>query len=225
MTDTINKNQTCALGNCEKHAHRIIKIAVSGSAATGFLTGEDLTQCENLGREIVKQGAQLITGATTGVPIWAAKGAKAEGGVSIGLSPATGEKEHVTLYGLPLEYMDFIMYTGFGYVGRDILMTRTADAIIIGPGRIGTIHEFTVAFEDKKPIGILTGPWDTHEIIKEIIEKSHRKEEHKMIVFESDPAKLIAAVMKFAQIAKSDNDNHKMIRPFDPNGINEHQGL
>ena len=225
MSEEIKNNSTCSLGNCEKHAHRIIKIAVSGSAATGHLTEADLNLCEELGREIVRQGAQIITGATTGVPIWAAKGAKAEGGVSVGLSPATGEKEHTTLYGLPLEYMDFIMYTGFGYVGRDILMTRAADAIVIGPGRIGTIHEFTVAFEDKKPIGILTGPWDTHTIIKEIIEKSHRKDEHNMIVFDSDPKRLIEQVIKFAQIAKADGDEMQMIRPFDPNGINEHQAL
>ena len=36
-------------------------------------------------------------------------------------------------------------------------MTRTSDAIFLGCGRIGTIHEFTIAFEDNKPIGILEG--------------------------------------------------------------------
>ncbi|MBI3632545.1 MAG: LOG family protein [Candidatus Vogelbacteria bacterium] len=217
--------RTCELGNCEKHAHRIIKIAVSGSAATTHLTGDDMKMCEEIGREVARQGATIITGATTGVPIWAAKGAKLEGGTSVGLSPASGEREHVELYKLPLEYMDFIMYTGFGYVGRDILMTRTADAVIIGPGRIGTIHEFTVAFEDKKPIGILQGPWDTDKILAEIIEKSHRKDEHKMIVFDPSPKVLVEKVIKFVQQMKIDELGHPQIRAFDPNALGEHNGL
>ena len=215
----------CELGNCEKHAHRKIKIAVSGSAATTHLSGEDMKVCEEIGREIARQGASIVTGATTGVPIWAAKGAKLEGGVSVGLSPANGEREHVELYKLPLEYMDFIMYTGFGYVGRDILMTRTADAIIIGPGRIGTIHEFTVAFEDKKPMGILQGPWDTADLIAEIIEKSHRKDEHKMIVFDSNPKTLVEKVIKFVEQMKIDEPGQPQIRDFDPNALGVHNGL
>ena len=56
-----------------------------------------------------------------------------------------------------MEYLDIIIYTGAGYSGRDLLMTRTSDAIFLGCGRIGTIHEFTIAFEDNKPIGILEG--------------------------------------------------------------------
>lgn len=225
MEEKTQFGSVCSLGDCEKHAHRRIKIAVSGSASTGYLTGEDLKICEEVGREIARQGASIVTGATTGVPIWAAKGAKLEGGISVGLSPASGEAEHVGLYKLPLEYMDFIMYTGFGYVGRDILMTRTADAIIIGPGRIGTIHEFTVAFEDKKPIGILVGPWDTDEILRDIIDKSHRKDEHKQIVFDSNPKTLVEKVIKFAEQNKVEELGRAPIREFDPNSLSVHNGL
>src|SRR3989344_8207347 len=103
-----------------RHEHFKIKIAVAGAAETEHLPEEALTLAKEVGAEIVRQGAVLVTGATTGVPFWAARGAKEEGGVSIGISPAFGEREHVEGYGLPLDYMDIIMYTGQGYSGRDI---------------------------------------------------------------------------------------------------------
>jgi ATP-dependent exoDNAse (exonuclease V) beta subunit len=76
--------------------------------------------------------------------------------------------------------MDWIIYTGFGYPGRDLLITRSSDAVICGCGRIGTIHEFTVAFEDGKPIGVLTSDdWETDEIIKTMMQSKSWKEGHK----------------------------------------------
>lgn len=204
-----------------KHGHLKIKVAISGAAETSFLTNENLKLCENLGREVILQGAVLVSGATTGVPLWAAKGAKLEGGMSIGMSPATSEQEHVELYKLPLEFMDFIVYTGFGYVGRDILLTRTCDAVLIGPGRIGTLHEFAVAFEDKKPMGILTGDWDTDDIIREVILKSHRADEHKEIVFDSDPKTLVAKVLELVEGKKIDERKNYSPGAFDPNSISD----
>lgn len=188
----------------DKHANLKIKIAVSGSAATDHLSTTNAFEvCKELGREIVRQGAICITGATTGVPIWSARGAKEANGMSIGLSPASGPSEHVNLYKLPLEYMDLIIYTGFGYVGRDMLMTRTSDAVIIGPGRIGTIHEFVVAFEDQKPIGILEGDWDTDETIKTIIERSRRQDHNPKIVFDDNPKTLVE---KLVELVKKDKE-------------------
>ncbi len=78
-----------------------------------------MERAKELGREIARQGAVLVTGATTGFPMWAAMGAKEVGGISIGFSPASTEREHIEAYKLPLDYMDLIVYTGFGYPGRD----------------------------------------------------------------------------------------------------------
>ena len=157
-----------------KHGHNQIKVCVSGAAETGYCGIGALDKAKELGREIARHGAVLVTGATTGFPFWVAMGVKEEGGISVGISPAASEHEHTEVYKLPLDYMDLIIYTGFGYSGRDILLTRSADAVICGCGRIGTIHEFTVAFEDKKPIGIFEGPWETSEELKMILEKGHR---------------------------------------------------
>ncbi len=186
-----------------KHEHLKIKLAVSGAADTTGCGEESLHAARELGREIVRHAAVLITGATTGFPFWSAMGAKDENGISVGLSPASSEKEHIEMYKLPVDYMDLIIYTGAGYPGRDLLMTRTSDAIFLGCGRIGTIHEFTIAFEDKKPIGILEGDWKTDDIIKEMIAESHRAADNPYIVYDKDPKKLVERVLDIVYSLKT----------------------
>ena len=175
--------------------HNQIKICVSGAAETAHCGINAFDLGKAIGREIVNQGAVITTGATTGFPMWAAIGAKEADGFSIGFSPAASEKEHIEVYNLPVDFMDVIVYTGFGYSGRDLILTRSADAVIFGCGRIGTIHEFTISFEDEKPIGILEGEWKTDEVIKTILKNAHRGGEDR-IVFDSDPRALIERVLQ-----------------------------
>lgn len=184
------------------------KICVSGAAETGHFQSDVLKIAEELGKEIARHDCILVEGATTGFPFWSAKGAKEEGGIVIGFSPATSEKNHVEQFKLPLDYHDVIVYTGFDYSGRNLILTRASDAVIVGPGRLGTINEFTIAFEDKKPIGILEGDWETDEVLKLLIEKSHRSEEMKdKIVFSSNPKELIEKILEIIKI----NKNHYYI--------------
>jgi uncharacterized protein (TIGR00725 family) len=178
----------------------VVKIAVSGAAETAFSGLDAFEKAKELGREIAKHGAIITTGATTGFPLYAAMGAKDECGFSIGFSPAANDREHVEVYKLPLDYMDVVVYTGFGYAGRDLLLVRSSDAVIVGPGRIGTLNEFAVAFEDHRPIGILEGSWETDEILRHIIEASHRPNEK--IFFDSDPKALVEKLIEVAQKQK-----------------------
>ncbi len=177
-----------------KQAHLQLKLCVSGAAETGHCGIDAYDKGVELGRQIAKHGAIIVTGATTGFPLWSAMGAKQAGGFSIGFSPANTEKEHVESFNLPIEYMDMIVYTGFGYPGRDLILTRASDAVFFGCGRIGTIHEFTIAFEDKKPIGILESDWETDEVIKNIIDNGHRPNDR--ILFDSDPKALVEKVIE-----------------------------
>lgn len=170
--------------------HLKYKIAISGAAETGHCGPKVLDLTKELGRQIALQGAVLVTGATTGAPYWAAIGAKEAGGFVIGVSPAATEVEHVKKYHLPLDYHDMIVYTGFGYSGRNVFMTRAADGVIISCGRMGTINEFTIAFEDEKPIGILTSAgWMTDDIIKKIIDEAHRG--RGKVVWDDNPERLV----------------------------------
>lgn len=196
------------LRNNNKKNHLIPKIGVSGAADMGFLNEDVYLSAKEVGREIVKQGAILITGATTGFPYWTAVGCKEESGVSVGFSPASNEEEHVSVYRLPVDYMDFIVYTGFGYNGRDLLFTRSCDAVIIGPGRIGTLHEFAVCYEDQKPLGILTSnEWETGDLLKVFIEKSHRPNTH--VIFDTDPKRLVQRLLDMLPKEKKHNHVYK----------------
>ncbi len=186
-----------SINNIFKHGHNQIKIGVSGAAETGHCGVDALEKAKELGREIARHGAVLVTGATTGFPLWVAMGAKEAGGMSIGFSPAASEKEHVEVFKLPLDYMDLIIYTGFGYPGRDLLLTRSVDAVICGCGRVGTIHEFTVAFEDGKPIGIFEGPWEMGAELEEIIAKSHRP--FTKVAVGNDPKKLLEEILTLVE--------------------------
>ena len=185
------------------------KICVSGAAETGHCGPEAFNIAEELGKEIVRHDAVLVDGATTGFPYWAAKGAKEEGGIVVGLSPAATEKEHINVFGLPTDHHDLIIYTGFNYSGRNLLLVRAADAVIFGCGRMGTLNEFTITFEDKKPIGILQGEWETDEIFKTLVEKSHRAEEMKgKIVYASNPKELLDKLVAVIKKEKEKNHNH-----------------
>jgi uncharacterized protein (TIGR00725 family) len=170
-----------------------VKICISGAAETNFCGPNAYNQAKELGAEIARQGAVIMTGATTGFPLWSAEGAKAAGGMSVGLSPAATEREHVESYKLPLEHMDFIIYTGFGYSGRDLLLTRSSDAVVLGCGRIGTLHEFTIAFEDGKPLGVLEGDWGFDEVIKDVMDNAHRPNPN--LIFDKDPKRLIERII------------------------------
>ncbi len=183
-----------------KHIHLKYKICVSGAAETGHCAPDALEKAKILGEEIVKSGAVLVNGATTGFPFWAAIGAKEAGGFTIGLSPAGSEKEHIEAYKLPVDYMDIIIYTGFGYSGRNLMLTRAADAVIVGCGRWGTINEFTIALEDNKPIGVLEGSGGSTEVIKDIIEKSHRGPGN--IVYDANPKRLVEKVLELIKKEK-----------------------
>lgn len=164
------------------------KIAVSGSARNNCAPGT-YHKAKLLGGEIAKRDIVLITGATTSIPYWACIGAKEQGGISIGISPAASKIEHVRKYHLPTNYMDLIIYTGFDYSGRNLLMVRSADAAIFVCGRIGTLNEFTIAFEDKKPIGILTGTGGISSDIKDILDTAERGSGN--VIYDDDPAQLV----------------------------------
>lgn len=192
----MNTSNTSSLA----HMHLKIKIAVSGAAETTYCSANALDMTKELGNEIAKQGAVLVTGATTGAPYWAAIGAKDAGGFVIGISPAATEKEHVEKYELPLDYHDLIVYTGFGYSGRNLLLTRSADAVVISCGRIGTLNEFTDVFEDAKPIGVLTGTGGMADELNDIVANAHRGPGK--IVYDNDPKRLVERVVELVKKEK-----------------------
>jgi uncharacterized protein (TIGR00725 family) len=166
------------------------QICVSG-AAKGQSAEQGKMLAQAAGAAIAKAGHSLMTGATTGIPNESAIGYKKAGGkMSLGISPASTKVEHVLKYRLPTESYDAILYSGLHYSGRDALLVNSADAVVSIGGRLGTLHEFTVAMETHTPVGLLSGAGGIGEQIEELI-KILPNADPDLVVSDSDPDKLI----------------------------------
>lgn len=183
------------------------KIAVSGAARVSHCCKDIRKISEEVGREVARQNCVLVTGATTGVPYFSALGCKKAKGFSVGFSPAVSEAAHLKTYKLPIDPFNVMIYTGADYVGRNIIMTKSVDGVIIICGRMGTMHEFATAFEIQKPIGVLVGTGGTADKIKTIVTGPARKAGK--IIYEKNPKKLVQKLIK--QIQKEKRSNNSII--------------
>jgi len=96
----------------------------------------------------------------------------------------------VQRYGLPDDGADVIIYTGFGYKGRNVVNIRSSDIVIIFGGATGTLNEFTIAYDEGKVIGVLEGSGGVADQIKKIVEVC-QKSTPGQLFFDSDPRTLI----------------------------------
>lgn len=168
-------------------------ICVSGAAA-GQTVKTSRGLAEQLGTAIAKAGHILTTGATIGLPYFAAYSAKQANGTSIGFSPASSLREHIRKYRLPHDVFDFINFTGMSYVGRDLYLVQSSDAVITVGGRFGSLHEFTSALEAHKPCGVLLGSGGTADAIPELIQTLDPSIGD-LVIFDDDPQRLIDKVV------------------------------
>lgn len=99
----------------------------------------------------------LLTGATTGLVYVVGKTAHDAGSFHVGISPASNEVEHGELYKLPFDACDVLIYTGFGLKGRNVVLVRSCDIVLFVAGAMGSLNEFTIAHDERKIIGCLTG--------------------------------------------------------------------
>lgn len=170
------------------------QICVSGASA-GDTVELAHQLAYQLGAEIAKRGHTLTTGATIGLPQYAARGAKDNGGLSIGFSPAANVREHLKAYRLPIEEFDYINFTNMDYVGRDVYLVRSSDALITVGGRMGSLHEFSTAIESHKPCAVLLGSGGLADFIPSLVEKIPTPN-GKDIIYDTDPARLVDRVIK-----------------------------
>jgi uncharacterized protein (TIGR00725 family) len=173
------------------------KIGVMGSAQGPTIENQqNIKRAIAVGHAIAQSDCILVTGACPGLPDEAAYGAYQAGGFVIGVSPAFSKKEHTEHYNSPQDYYNVILYTGMGLMERDIINIRSSDAIIILGGGIGTLNEFTVAYEEGKAIGILSGSEGVADHIEEILQMCDRKKSKNMF-FENDPERLVSEIINY----------------------------
>ena len=169
-------------------------ICISGAAA-GETVLSSQSLAERLGNEIARSGHIITTGATVGLPMFAARAAKDAGGKSIGFSPASSLREHVNKYRLPIGFFDYVVYTGMNYVGRDVFLVQSSDAVITVGGRFGSLHEFTTALESRMVCGVLLESGGAADIIPELMKQLPAPNE-KLVIFDTNPERLVQKIIK-----------------------------
>jgi hypothetical protein len=181
-------------------ADRKIKIGVMGSASGPTI--RDIGAQKKalaLGQAIARHNCICITGACPGLPDKAAEGAKRAGGFVFGVSPAFSKREHSEIYGSPMEHFDMILFTGMGLMERDIVNIRSADAIVVVGGGVGTLNEFTVAYEEQKPVGILIGTGGISDHVPKILEFCNRQAAADRVLYDDDPDHLLHRLIEVVQ--------------------------
>ena len=147
-----------------------------------------------LGRAFAGRDVVLMTGATTGIVYLVGKAAQATGVFHLGISPATTQDEHVERYQLPTDACDLIVYTGFGLKGRNVVLVRSCEIVIFISGAMGSLNEFTIAHDEGKVIGCLTGTGGVADEADYLIE-NFSKETGARVVQNKDPEHLLDACM------------------------------
>ena len=165
------------------------KVGVMGSAEA--VTATTLREkAVALGKAIASRKVILLSGATTGLVYQAGKAAREAGALHIGVSPAGDELEHIERYELPLDACSAIIYTGFGLKGRNVVLVRSCDVVLFIAGSIGSLNEFTIAYDEGKVIGCLTGTGGVADEIKQVV-STFQKPAKARVLYESDPERLV----------------------------------
>lgn len=168
-----------------------LKIGVMGSASGPQIVDPiAIEKATKLGHEIGKRNHIFLNGACPGLPNEAMLAAKKAGGFTVGVSPAFSKYQHVNEYGSPLGH-DMIMYTGMGFMERDIVNIRTSDGIVIVGGGVGTLNELTIAYDEGRPIAVLTGSHGISDHVPHIIEDLCHRTLAPNMVFDDDPVRLM----------------------------------
>ena len=171
------------------------KIGVMGSAASESArleTGNTLVaKAQRLAEAIAATDAILLTGATTGIVYVVGKTAHEAGSFHVGVSPGSNEREHVELYKLPVDACDALIYTGFGLKGRNVVLVRSCDIVLFVAGAMGSLNEFTIAHDEGKIIGCLTGTGGVADESEYLVQKFGKRGTAARVFHNDDPEKLI----------------------------------
>jgi uncharacterized protein (TIGR00725 family) len=125
---------------------RLGYIAVIGGSVCG---AAEETLAEEVGRLVAREGSTLVCGGLGGVMEAAARGAKHEGGITIGILPGHDRT-------LANPYIDHIVTTGMGHA-RNLVVVSSGDAVIAVGGGHGTLSEIGLAVKIGRPVVILGG--------------------------------------------------------------------
>ena len=128
-------------------------ISVIGSSNPA--TREHVDLAEEVGRELARRNIMVVCGGLSGIMEAVCRGAKSEGGTTIGILPGRAAAEANS-------YVDIPIVTSMGY-SRNVIVVHTGEAVIAVGGAFGTLSEIGHALSDGIPvIGLKTWPLVTN---------------------------------------------------------------
>ena len=146
------------------------------------------------GQALARQGKNVLTGATTGIPYAAAMGARDAGALVVGISPAGNPVEHAKMFRKPLDQHDLIVYSGVGFEARGALIVRSAAACIFIGGEFGTLNEFTAAWMvGRKVLGVLIGSGGITDTLTTLMSRT-KSTWGSEVIYDANPISLVAKV-------------------------------
>jgi len=116
-------------------------IAVIGGSEP---TEKEAQLAEDVGRELAKRDAIVICGGLRGVMEAACRGASSNGGLTIGILPGDSRRS-------ANDYVQIPIVTGVGYA-RNIIVVKSAQAVIAIGGSYGTLSEIAHALQAGIPV-------------------------------------------------------------------------
>jgi len=171
-----------------------IKVGVMGSASTS-LSAESWNRvsdlAERLGKKIAAAACVLITGELDGIPGRVVEAHAQHGGLSVGVSPAHSASEHAACHTAPPCPSTVVIYSGFGFKGRNVIAVRSSDIVILVSGGIGTLNEFTIAYDEGKVIGLLQGTGGVADLVPSILDTLLVRSTGAVVIADPAPEQLI----------------------------------
>ena len=107
------------------------------------------------------------------------------------ISPAQSAGEHAALYDTPPCPSTVVIYSGFGFKGRNVIAVRSADIVILVSGGIGTLNEFTIAYDEGKVIGLLQGTGGAADVAQTLLDTLPVRSTGAVVIADPDPEQLI----------------------------------
>ena len=105
---------------------------------------EVLTAAEALGRELARRGCTVVCGGRGGVMEAVCRGARTEGGHTLGILPGADRADSNP-------YVEFPVPTGLGYA-RNVIVVLSGEAVVAVDGSFGTLSEIAHALQYGKPV-------------------------------------------------------------------------
>ncbi|MDM7912967.1 MAG: TIGR00725 family protein [Methanotrichaceae archaeon] len=145
--NTLRRKTITWFGNRRFEWRIKVQIAVVGG---GNCTPEVSKMARKLGRLLAERGHILLCGGLGGVMEAACCGAREVGGLTVGIVP--GDKWEAN------RCVGITISTGMGHA-RNVIIVKSADAVIALPGEHGTLSEIALALKMGKKV-ISLRSWD-----------------------------------------------------------------